>query len=101
MNASELGSADWWLVVQSSPLDEAERMLKDYKSALLVLKVGTPEYIAAGATVSKVNAEIHRLSQIQNRTTLMQALRNVYGQEGVEAVKVEQARLRQLEEITL
>ncbi len=101
MNASELGSSDWWLVVQSSPFDEAERLLKDYKSTLLVNKVGTPEYVAAGALISRVNSEIHRLSQLQDRASLTVAIRNVYGQEGVDAVMTERARLRQLEAVVL
>lgn len=97
MNASEIGSPDWWLVVQTSPMYEGERLLKDYKSTLLTKKAGTPEYLQAGATVAKINAEFHRIAQIQNRAKFTTAVKNVYGQEGVDAVKEELARLEFLE----
>jgi hypothetical protein len=99
MNASEIGSEDWWKVVQSSPLLDAEMLLRDYKSVLLNYKVGLPEYIVYASMISKVNQELHRIAQIQNRCRFQVAIKNIYGQEGVDAINEERARLEVMEGI--
>lgn len=88
------GSKEWWEVVQSSPMYEAENMLRHYKTSLLEAnKAGTPAYLAASLEIQRVNAEIHRYAQIQQRATLREAIRNVCGEEVYADVLEEQARL--------
>jgi hypothetical protein len=68
MIASEMGSADWWLVVQSSPMEDALRMLNDYKASVIEKYTGTPEYITAGTVLTRVNAELKRLNYIRSQS---------------------------------
>lgn len=92
MNA---GSDAWWEVVRGSTFFEAESLLKHYRGELLRECEGAPD-VATGTEISRVNDEIHRLAQLQNRATLTQAIRNVFGQEGVDFVLAERARLEQM-----
>lgn len=72
------GSRDWWEVVQSSPMYEAENMLRHYKTSLLEAHPpGSPTYANAGIEIARVNTEIHRIAQIQNRATLRKATTSV------------------------
>lgn len=96
------GNKDWWLLVQSMPLTEAETMLRDYKATLLANNpVGSPNYFAAGVEVQRVNAELHRLSQIENRATWMKAMRNVLTPEQLACVCEERERLEQMARLEL
>ena len=66
MNASELGSDDWWILVQSMPHSEAIGLLSSYKVELLKATAGTPQYIKASSQLTKVNFEIKRRNLILN-----------------------------------
>lgn len=99
MNASEAGSKDWWTVVQSMPLEEAELCLRDYKTMLLLTNQGTEGHVAAGYEIHKINVEIARIIRIQDKTKLSKAMRNVITPEQCEEVFAEQARLQQMEGI--
>lgn len=86
------GSKEWWIVVRSTQFLEAELMLKDYRAELVQLQSAhsTQENMAE---ITKVNEEIHRLSQIQNRANIARAVRNIFGDEGWARVREEAARL--------
>jgi len=88
-----MGSKEWWTVVQSTCALDAEQMLRDYKATLLVSKAGTPEHHNAGVQIQKVNAELHRITQVLLRASWQRAIRNVYGEDGYEKVAAERARL--------
>lgn len=89
------GSPEWWIVVQSTKFSEAETMLRGYKAALMEAKIGTPEYVAAAATIHRINAEIHRLAQITNKITLRNVMRDMLDSEMYEAIITEAARREQ------
>jgi len=63
MNASEIGSNDWWLVVLSMPLDESLSELYRYRSLLLEATIGTPVYLENCKKITRVNDEIKRLNK--------------------------------------
>lgn len=86
------GSKEWWIVVQSTQLHEAQTMLRDYKADLLQLRTG-PGAQETGPEIARVNDEIHRISQIQNRANISRAVRNLFGEEGWAQVREEVARL--------
>ena len=94
LQLKEMGSPEWWLIVMSSPMYEAEALLKQYKAVLLLQSDAKgQERFRISSQVSRVNAEIHRFSQIQNRARLSLAVRNVCGQDVFEQVMEEAARL--------
>lgn len=67
MNASEMGSKDWWVVVQSMPAIEAREQLDMYKASLLEQTSGKPNYIEASRLLTRVNTELKNVhSQIDN-----------------------------------
>lgn len=94
MNASEPGSKDWWLVVQSMPMEEALLHLHDYRAGLLAANAGKPAYIAAGAEISRVKEEIKRYNRLLSASDWQQACRNVLPAEVYEDVCVERARIQ-------
>ena len=63
MNASEMGSPDWWLVVLSMPMEEALYELHRYKSLLLEASIGNSVYKESAKKLTRVNDEI----KIRNR----------------------------------
>lgn len=88
----QAGSQEWWQVVRETQFFEAETMLKNYRGELLRESKGAPD-CATTAEISRINDEIHRLGQLQNKARMSQAVRNVFGDEGFAAVKEEMARL--------
>lgn len=86
------GSDEWWIVVQSTVFSEAETMLRGYKATLLEEKIGTPEYVNAGFMMPRINAEIHRLSQLSQRVTLRNVMRDMLDQETFDSIVTEAAR---------
>ena len=93
VEAKEMGSEEWWQIVMSSQMYEAEAMLKHFKAALLSKYAGTRPYNDASAQITRVNNELHRFSQLQNRASLRRAIRNICGDEVYEQVAEEAARL--------
>ena len=93
MNASQVGSKDWWLVIQSMPFDEALAHLHDYRSSLVRYNLGEPQYVAATAELVKVNAEIKRNNRIIDNSRWYNACRNVLDKETFDAVLMEKRRL--------
>lgn len=93
MNASEPGSKDWWLVVQSMPADEALIYLNDYRASLIEHNAGKSFQIAADGELSRVNAEIRRFNVVKSESQWKRASRNVLPPELFEAVFVEVRRL--------
>lgn len=93
MSASNPGSKAWWSVVQTTEHHEADRMLRDYKASLLAHNVGKDGYIAAGAEIAKINAEIHRLAQLAERCSFRKAIMNVCGGDVLAQVCAERVRL--------
>jgi phosphoribosyl-dephospho-CoA transferase len=66
MNASEIGSNDWWLVVLSMPADESLENLQRYRSLLLEETVGTPAYLRNAIKITRINDEMKKITK---RTT--------------------------------
>lgn len=93
MNASEIGSKDWWTVIQTMPHIEALSHLNGYRAALVQETAGTPAYIAATAQLIRVNAEIKRINMVLSRNQWSEACRNVLTPELFEAVSTERRRL--------
>lgn len=93
MNASEVGSKDWWRVVQSMPPEEALIHLNDYRVSLVLYNVGHPQYITAAALLGKVKAEIKRFNRIIDNGRWYKACKNVLPPEMFDAVLVEKRRL--------
>lgn len=77
MNAAEMGSDDWWLVVLSMPNYEAMQQLTDYRSALMSHKAGTPEHFAAGHKLIRVNAEIKRINKLIDDSRWYRACKDI------------------------
>lgn len=94
MNASQPGTKDWWLVVQSMPPEEALLHLHDYRAGLLVANAGKAGYIAAGAEVARINEEIKRINRLLAASDWQKACRAVLPSDLYEAVCVERARLQ-------
>lgn len=97
MNASEVGSKDWWRVVQSMPHEEALIHLNDYRASLMAYNIGQPQYITASALLVKVNAEIKRFNRIIDSGRWYRACNNVLPPEQFDAVLLEKRRLEDLE----
>ena len=95
MNASQIGSADWWKVIRSMPWQEALVHLNDYKAELMVVSAGTPSYVVAGAQISKINAEIRRINVLIDQSRYVKAMRMVLTSEQFDLV---QATKRELEQ---
>ncbi len=93
MNASQVGSKDWWLVIQSMPFEEALAHLHNYRSSLVRYNAGNPQYIAASAELIRVNAETKRINRIIDHSRWYNACRNILDQETFDAVIMEKRRL--------
>ena len=93
MNASDIGSKDWWLVIRSMPFEEALMHLNDYRAALVELNIHEPQYISASQKLIKVNNEIKRLNRIIDNSRWYKACRNVLDQETFDVVIMEKRRL--------
>jgi hypothetical protein len=93
MNASDVGSKDWWMVVQTMPPEEALTHLSDYRASLLVYNAGHPQYINASTQIAKVNVEIKRLNRIIDDSRWYKACKNVLDQEMFDAVLMEKRML--------
>ena len=86
MNASEIGSADWWKVIRSMPWQEALVHLNDYRAELMVVAVGTPAYFQAAARIAKINSEIKRINILTDESRYLKAMRMVLTQEQMDLV---------------
>ncbi len=93
MTASDVGSKDWWLVVQTMPPEEALTQLTDYRASLLIYNAGHPQYINASTQVAKINVEIKRLNRIIDDSRWYKACKNVLDQETFDAVLMEKRML--------
>ena len=78
MNASEIGSKDWWMVVLSMPVEETLSELFRYRSLLLEATIGTPAYLESAKKLTRVNDEIktrnRKLSESQWQTVFRKVL---------------------------
>jgi hypothetical protein len=93
MTASDVGSKDWWLVIQTMPPEEALTRLNDYRASLLIYNAGQPEYINAATQIAKANIEIKRLNKIIDDSRWYRACKNVLDQETFDAVLMEKRML--------
>ncbi len=93
MNASEVGSPDWWSVVLTMPHQESLMYLNEYKISLLKHNVGTPAFNAAQTEISKINNEIKRINKLVDNGRWHNACRNVLDQKMFDAVLFEKRRL--------
>lgn len=99
MTASEWGSDDWWLVVQSSPLLEARQMLDDYKATLLAdttqeaMKNNYKIYVAAGIKVQRVNSELKSINRRLIESSWQRACAEVLDEDTYAAVRIRKAEL--------
>lgn len=93
MNASEVGSKDWWRVVQTMPHEEALSHLNDYRASLMVYNIGHPRYISACAQIAKINPEIKRINRLIDHSRWYKACKNVLDPELFDAVLTEKRRL--------
>lgn len=91
------GSSEWWIVVRSTVLDEAEIMLRDYKAALVTHKAGSPEHYAAGIVLQRVNTELHRVVQVKQKRSWRKAITNICGNDVYEDICAEMARIELFE----
>lgn len=97
MNASDVGSKDWWRVVQSMPPEEALMHLNDYRTSLMLYNVGQPQYVTAAALLGKVNTEIKRFNRLIDNGRWYRACKNVLDTETFDAVLIEKRRLEEEE----
>ena len=76
-------------------LDEQEELVRRRIAECLndLVACSGLRHIAIQATVTRLRAELHRIAQIQNRARWSDAIRNVFGQEGYEAVRLELERM--------
>lgn len=86
MNASIVGSEDWWTVVRSMPLSEAIQHLEDYRSSLLRGNIAKSSYASAGVEISKVNSEIKRINRTFHNSFWRIACREILPGDLYEAV---------------
>ncbi len=93
MNASEVGSKDWWRVIQTMPHEEALIHLNDYRLSLLAYNAGQTQYIAASSQIAKINVELKRLNRIIDNSRWYKACKNILDQELFDAVLMEKYRL--------
>jgi hypothetical protein len=93
MNAHEIGSKDWWLVVSTMPANEALDHLNGYKSAILEKLSGRADQIQSQKLMTRLNAEIKRRNLQIDRSCWREACRNVLDPEQFEAVCAERHRL--------
>lgn len=88
-----MGSDQWWEIVMTSQMHEAEALLKQYKAVLLSKHNGQASQSNAAAQIARINQEMHRFSQIQNRASMSQAVKNICGEDVFAQVREEMARL--------
>ncbi len=93
MTAHEIGSKDWWLVVNTMPADEGLCHLNGYKAGILEDLAGKPDQISSQKLLTRVNAEIKRRNLQIDRSSWRKACRNVLDPEQFEAVCAERHRL--------
>ena len=93
MNAHEIGSKDWWMVINTMPADEAVSHLNDYKAGIVEKMSGQSNQIQAAKLLTRVNAEIKRLNLQIDRSSWREACRNVLDPDQFEAVCAERHRL--------
>jgi hypothetical protein len=93
MNAHEIGSNDWWIVVNSMPANEALDHLNGYKSGILEKLSGQSDQIQSQKLMTRLNAEIKRRNLQIDRSSWRQACKNVLDVELFEAVCAERHRL--------
>lgn len=89
------GSNEWWTVVQSTKFSEAETMLREYKAKLMSEFLGTERQVFSDSIMNRINAEIHRISQLSNKVTLRSVMRDMLDTETFEAICTEAARREQ------
>ena len=95
MNASEVGSKDWWLVVLSMPTAEALEHLHGFKASIIEKHQNTSLSSAVSHHVTRANLEIKRLNRLINEGTWQRAARNVLDPETFEAVQLEKRILEE------
>jgi hypothetical protein len=81
--------------LQGMQLDEQEELLRRRISVCVEnLQYGTPkQQIGIQHALTKLRGELHRVAQVQNRARWTDAIRNVFGQEGYESVRLEMERM--------
>jgi hypothetical protein len=93
MTAHEIGSKDWWLVVNTMPAIEALSHLNGYKAGILEELLGRTDQISSQKLMTRVNAEIKRRNLQIDMSSWREACRNVLDPEQFEAVCAERHRL--------
>ena len=93
MTAHEIGTKDWWLVVNTMPADEGLRHLTSYKAGILEALLGQKNQSESHLLLTRVNAEIKRRNLQIDRSSWCNACRNVLDTEQFEAVCAERHRL--------
>lgn len=93
MNASEVGSKDWWLVIRSMPPIEAMTHLNDYRAALLAENIGKSSYVQTAPVITRINAELKRLNMLMDNLRWSKACYEVLPPELFE--KVNEYRIAQ------
>ena len=94
MNASEMGSPDWWLVVSSMPVEESLENLHRYKSLLLEASIGNSVYKESAKKLTRVNDEIKIRNRRVNDAQWQQICRKVLSPELFEEVRVQVSMIR-------
>jgi len=83
--------------LQGMQLDEQEELLRrrinELKDAKQYADNGSRQFKALHAAQQKCESELHRVAQVNNRGRWSDAVRNVFGQDGYEAVRMELERM--------
>jgi hypothetical protein len=83
--------------LQGMQLDEQEEVLRrrinELKESKLYTEPNGRKFNALSSSQRKCEAELHRVAQVNNRGRWSDAVRNLFGQEGYEAVRMEIERM--------
>lgn len=93
MNASQMGSKDWWLVVGDMPVVERLEELNAYRNALLQQDRGKRNQHEYDVTIARVNEEIKQVRKLEENATWYRACVDVLPSEWFEAVRIRKISL--------
>lgn len=83
--------------LQGMQLDEQEELLRrritEIKESKQYAEPNSRKFNALVVAQRKCEGELHRVAEVQNRARWSDAVRNVFGQDGYEAVRMELERM--------
>lgn len=82
MNVCEMGSADWWLVVESTPdNEEAIDLLNRYKARLCEVLMGQKNQNEHYGKLTRANNELKRRNRLLNNGMLCKTIKEFLGED--------------------